>query len=112
MPIKKKRIDKKTIASKIKFIDSERFMSRSLSSFVNDFKDCECRFKHETIKNYEKEFDEDLKKRFTNTYKFCTSDFNKFGLLWQEGIYPYEYMKGCEKLSEVLLPEKMSFILA
>ena len=62
-------------------------MSRSLSSLVdqilhkNEFKDYECRFKSKTIKNYEKEFEEELKKRFNNTYKLFIGDFSKFGFM-------------------------------
>ena len=29
-------------------------------------------------KNYEKEFDEDLAKRFDSTYRFCDKDINRF----------------------------------
>ena len=42
--------------------------------------------------NYKKRFDEKLKKRFVNTYKFSNHDINKFILLLRKGIYPYEYM--------------------
>ena len=37
-------------------------------------------------------FDENLKKRFANTFKFCSHDISKFILLLQKGLYPYEYM--------------------
>ena len=43
-------------------------------------------------KNYEKEFDQDLIKRFANTYKLCDGDINKFCLMLRKGVYPYEYM--------------------
>ena len=32
-------------------------------------------------KNYQRKFDENLKKQFTNTYKFSNQDVNKFILL-------------------------------
>ena len=32
-------------------------------------------------KNYEKDFNKELIKRFANTYKFCKEDLNKFILL-------------------------------
>lgn len=35
----------------------------------------------EIKKNVEKEFDEDLDKRFQNTYKFCDEDLNKYFLM-------------------------------
>ena len=43
-------------------------------------------------KNYQHKFDEKLKKRFLNTYKYSNHDHNKFILLLQKGVYPYEYM--------------------
>ena len=54
-------------------------------------------------------FDEKLKKRFFDTYKFCNHDNNKFILLLQKGIYPYEYMDDWEKSNETSLPEKEDF---
>ena len=43
-------------------------------------------------KNYQKQFGENLKKRFFNRYKFLNHDINKFILLLQKDIYPYQYM--------------------
>ena len=48
-------------------------------------------------KNYQQNFDEKWKKRFLNTCKFSNHDNNKFNLLLQRGIYPYEYMDDWEK---------------
>ena len=53
-----------------------------------------------------KKFDENLKKQFFNTYKFCNNDISKFILLLQKRLYPYEYMDDGEKFSEILLPLK------
>ena len=44
-------------------------------------------------KNDQNKFDEKLKARFFNTYKFFNRDNNKFILLLRKGVYPYEYMK-------------------
>ena len=55
-----------------------------------------------------KRFDEDLKKRFSNTYKFSNHDINRFPLLLQNVIYSYNYMDGWEKFNEVL-PAKEDF---
>ena len=96
------------ISYKIKFIDSFRFISSSLSNLVDnlseglhndrciDYKSCldymttkdeqrsctqlifrcfECR------KNYVKDFNKELIKRFANTYEICNGDINKFILL-------------------------------
>ena len=50
-----------------------------------------------------------LKERFFNTYKFSNHDINKFILLLQKGVYPYEYMDDWEKFNEASLPEKEDF---
>ena len=83
------------------------------------YKDCDCfleypNFKGDLIeykslcckKNYQKEFDEKLKKRLFNTFKFSNYDINKFILLLQKGVYPYEYMDDWEQFNETSLPEK------
>ena len=51
-------------------------------------------------------FNEKLKERFFNTYKFSKHDNNRFILLLRKGVYPYEYMDDWEKFNETLLPEK------
>ena len=56
-------------------------------------------------KNYEKDFNKELIKRFANTYNFCDNDLNKFILLLRKGVYPYEYMDNWE----TSLPDKESF---
>ena len=56
-------------------------------------------------KNYQRKFDEKLKERFFNTYKFSGHDNSKFILL-HKGVYQYEYMFDWEKFSEKLFPEK------
>ena len=53
-----------------------------------------------------KNFDEKLKNRFSNTYKFSNHDVNKFILLLQKVVYPYEYMDDWERFSETSLPDK------
>ena len=42
-------------------------------------------------KNYPKKIDEELKKRFKNTFKFFINDSNKFIFLLRKGICPSEY---------------------
>ena len=67
------------------------------------FKDCECCIEYTNVNNdlieckcfccneyYQKNFEEILKKRFANIYKFSNHDINKFILLLQKGVYPYE----------------------
>ena len=60
-------------------------------------------------KNCQTKFNETLKERFFNTYKFFNHDNNKFILLLQKGIYPYEYVDDWEKFNEKSLPEKEDF---
>ena len=60
-------------------------------------------------KNYEKDFNKELIKRFANTYNFCNRDLNKFILLLRKDVYPYEYMDNWERLDETSLPDTESF---
>ena len=41
-------------------------------------------------RNCQKKFDENLKERFANTYKFSNHHINKFSLLLRKSVYPYE----------------------
>ena len=58
-------------------------------------------------KNYEKDFNKELIKRFI--IKFCNKDLNKFIWLLREGVYPYEYMHNWERFNETLLPNRIAF---
>ena len=118
------------ISYKIKFADSFRFMSTSLSSLVYHLSDgchsekctdCKSCLNYMTIKddqfifwcfeckkNYKKDFNNELIKRFANTYELCNGDIKKFILLLRKGIYPYEYMDSWERSAETL-PDKEAF---
>ena len=85
-------------------------MSRSLSSLVDNLSeglhcdkciDCKSCLNYmlakvdqlifrwfECKKNYKKDFNKELIKRFANTYEFCNKDINKFILLLRKGVYP------------------------
>ena len=133
VPIKKK-IDNKDleITYKIKFIDSYRFMSSSLSKLIDTLSegihnnkcfDCESNLDYIKIKKnekllskcfncniyYKKIFNKDLMKKFKNTHSFCNNDLNKFILLLRKGVYPYEYMDSWERFNETSLPSKKEF---
>ena len=69
----------------------------------NDFKSFECK------KNYKKEFNKELIKRFANMYELCTEDINKFILLLRKDVYPYECMGGWERFDETSLHDKEAF---
>ena len=58
---------------------------------------------------YKKKFNNDLIKKFKNTYSFCDNDLNKFVLLLRKGLYPYEYIDSWERFSEISLPSKEDF---
>ena len=65
--------------------------------------------KHKCVscnKNYLNKFDEKLKRRFKNIFKFSDNDINRFILLLIKGVYPDEYMDDWEKFNEPTLPEK------
>ena len=139
MPIKKEITKKdkngnnkiKKISYKIKFIDSCRFMSTSLSNLVNNLSeglrndrhiDCKSCLNYMTIKdeklifrcfgckkNNKKNFNKELIQRFANIYEFCNGDLNKFILLLRKGVYPYECMNSWEKINETSLPDKEAF---
>ena len=134
-PIFKKNGNDKTIVFKLKFIDSCRFLSASLSRLIDNLseinkKECKTCMERNNIKseckfieiknnrlNYKckncndkscKSINE-LIEMFPNAYRFCEGDVNKFVLLLRKRVYPYEYMDSWEKFNETL-PEKNLFI--
>ena len=60
-------------------------------------------------KNYQQKIDDKIKKKFVNAWKFSNHDNNKFNLLLQKGVHPYEYMNDWVKINETSLPEKKDF---
>ena len=133
VPLKKKIENKNLeITYKTKFIDSLRFMSSSLSKFVDNLSegihnnrcfDCKSNLDYVRItKNkklllkcfncniyYKKKNYNYLIKKLKNTYSFCNNDLNKFVLLLRKGIYPYEYVDNWKRFNEKLLPSKKDF---
>ena len=57
-------------------------------------------------KNYKKDFNKDLIKRFSNTYEFFNGDINKVVLLLRKGVYPCKYMAIWEPFDEKSIPDK------
>ena len=131
VPIKKEFDNGKTSEYKLKFIDSSRFMSSSLSSLVDNL--CEGLHNYKWIdlksyldyistedkllisnclkcsKNYKKHFTKDLIKRLANIYEFCDRDINKFILLIRKRVYAYEFMDSWKKFNETSFPDKNEF---
>ena len=121
---------------KLKFIDSFKFMSDSLSNLVDNtsgiYNSIECKSCIEQIKiNSEccfvrlknnrliykcKECKEEWKRplnklieKFLSTYQFFECDLNRFVLPLRKGVYPYECMDSWEKLDGTTLPSKEAF---
>ena len=114
VPIKKNCNDGKTIASKLRFIDSFRFMWTSLSELVDnmsgDFNSIECKSCTENNRCEQcKKLIEGLIKNFPSVYQFCNGNLNKFVLLLRKGVFPYEYMDSWGKFDENTLPPKEAF---
>ena len=106
-----------------------RFMGTSLSKLVDDLtegickikcKDCGCfleyvkdnLIKYKCLscnKAYSSQLDEEVNKKFKNTFMFSSNDINKFILSLRKGVYPYEYVDEWEKFNETTLPEKEKF---
>ena len=63
----------------------------------------------ECKKNYKKDFNKELIKRFANIFEFCNEEVTKFILLLRKGVYPYEYMDSWERFDETSLPDKKAF---
>ena len=132
VPLKKENDTSKKITYKLKFIDSYRFMSTSLSNLVDNLSgvyekewkkgmerkkirlNCEfiglktgrlidkCK---ECKKSYTKLANESIK-NFPTLYKCCNGDLNKFFQLLRKGIYPYEYIDSWERFDENTIPPK------
>ena len=113
----------------LRFIDSFRFMASSLDKLASNLcgtsgiqcdkckgnieivnisgdyiasLGCE-RCKTKKTKDLDEAF---LKKNFNHTSRFLGCD-EKFRLMIQKGVYPYEYMDGWEKFEERSLPPKV-----
>ena len=102
----------------MKFIDSAKFMARSLSNLVDNlaegihkikYKDCDCFFECGINKDRSSKIDEKLKKKVKSTFKFSSNDINKYVLLLIKGVYLYEYIDEWEKFNETTLPEEEQF---
>ena len=112
------------------FTDSVRSMINSLSQSINkvseidnDISQIDNKFTDNmrpTISSMSQSIDkisgsnnkilqDELIKKFPNTYQLCNKDFNKFELLLRKGVYPCGYMDKWEKFKEESLPDKESF---
>ena len=136
VPIKTELNSGETVIYKLKFIDSFRFMSTSLSELVDTtsgiFKSEECKscierlkinleccfvglknnrliYKFKECRKERKKPIDELKEKFPRIYQLSNGDLNKFVLLLRKGVYPSEYMDSWEKFDENTLPPKKDF---
>ena len=131
--IKKELDDAKKITYKLKFIDSFRFMSTSLTKLAkylserlhNDkctyckskldymaFKDDQLIFRcFECKNNYWKNFNKEVINRFANTCEFYNGNINECVLLLRIGVHPYEHMGSWERFDETSLSDKKAFYI-
>ena len=122
------------IPYRLRFIDSYRFMTASLSDLVDNLSnglrskkctdfglDLEYIIAKDDIlifscfkckKNYEINFDKELINNFSSIYYFCKGDINKFILLLRKGIYPYEYMDSWNRFNETYYLIRKIFTVA
>ena len=135
VPLKKENDNDKKIKYKLKFIDSYRFMSNSLSNLVHNLygaydKECKRCMERKKIRlncefigfkngrlnykckecnaSYTKLANESMK-NFPALYKFCNGDLNKFYLLLRKRIYPYEYIDSWKRFHEKTIPPEEAF---
>ena len=125
----------KKITYKVKFIDSYRFMTTSLSNLVDNlsgiyekeykkcmerkkvrlncefigFKNGRLNYKCKECKKLYTKLSNGSIKNFPALYKFCNGDLDKFFLLLRKGIYPYEYTDSRKKFNENTIPPKEVF---
>ena len=85
--------DKRCETCRIKYKYCDYFLK--YTNFKDDSIEYKC-----CNKSYQRKFNEKLKERFFNTYKFSNHDNNKFILLLRKGVYPYEYIDDSEKFNE------------
>ena len=117
VPMKKENKNGKLITLKLKFIDSFRFMNRSLSDLADNLseinkqeckkcterknKSIDCKhigyannrliYKCNECKNKSYKPMTPLIERFPSIYQFCNGDNDKFALLLRKVVYPYGY---------------------
>ena len=71
------------IIKKVKRVELNCECYRKYTNIKDDFIEYKCLCCN---KNYQKMFDENLRMRFVDTYKFSNYDISKFMLLLQKGV--------------------------
>ena len=119
----------KTIKHKIRFVDTNRLLTRSLDTCVNNLStlfECDCKNKSNQqiklshndtniiskCKSCLKRTNHDIhliKDKFNCISKLANNSIDNFKLLLRKGLYPYEYMDSFDKFKETPLSSKESF---
>ena len=112
--MKKECDNGKKIAYKLRFIDSFRFMSTSLSGLADMsgiFNSIECKSCIENSRCEQcKKLIKGLIEKFPSVYQFCNYNLNTFVLLLRKSVYLYEFMESWEKFDETILSPKEAFL--
>ena len=129
IPIMYKEVNDYEIPYNLRFIDSNKFMMRSLDNHVNNLSKlypCNCSNKsNQQIKiKYDdkdiytrcksctkrtKQSLDSLKLKCPNKYHLTKGNIKKFMLLLKKCVYPYEYMNDWDKFNETELPSLDKF---
>ena len=104
----------KSLSSLVKYLSDRIYIDKCIDdrSHLNymSVKDDQLIFRcFEYKKNYNKDFNKELIKRFANSYEFCNRDINKFILLLRKGVFPYEYIDSWERSDEKSLLDEEAF---
>ena len=124
IPIMYKECNNYKMPYNLRFINSNRFMMRTLESHVNNISQlyhCKCsnkikqeiRTKHsdkniytkcKTCTERSKQSIDSLKLKFPHTYQLSNGNTERFILLLKRSVYPYKYMDDWEKFNETEIP--------
>ena len=76
-------------------------MQDSLSNLVDNLS--------EINNNFDNKSYDVLILKFSNTYRLCDNNLDKFELMLRKGVYPYEYIDSWKRFKEESLPDKEYF---
>ena len=96
--------DRKCVTCGIKYKHCDCFVEYTTSE--DDLVEYRYLFCH---RKYQNKFDEKLKERVFNRYKFSNHGSDNFILLLRKGVYRYENINNWKKLNETLLTKKRDF---
>ena len=89
------------IIYRLKFIDSHRSTSYSLSTLVDKLSGINTKEHGYSFIGNKMLYSLSIEK-FYNTYQLSNNDLNKFALLLRKGVYPYEFMVNWKRFKELV----------